>query len=212
MDLLPPLKSNGVMAVVGPSFSGKTELLKRMVANADALFEQPPTMILICHHPGCGDQFRSLRHDPRVQLSEGLPKDGFQSLRDCPGTKLCIFDDLVLDRELMHNLTCVYAHHWHTFFVFTFHQLFAENNRVVRLNARYLTLMSSPADRSSVAKWAAQYRPGATRYFLDCYADATSRPYGYMVVDLTHEADERRRLRTNVLGEPGLPAYAYEPI
>ena len=49
--------------------------------------------------------------------------------------------------------------------------------------------------------------PNDTRFAVEAYADATSVPYGYLLVDLKPEQDDRYRLRTNVF--PGETQYVY---
>ena len=39
---------------------------------------------------------------------------------------------------------------------------------------------------------------------MQAYRDATGKPYGYLLVDLTQSLDDRHRLRTKIfLGEQG---------
>ena len=207
------LKNAGVTAIVGPSQSGKSLLIHHVVTNADILFETPPTLIMIVHADGCGQQFQELANaDPRVCLSEGLPVDGFQSLKSATAPTICIFDDVTPDRELLHRIACVWAHHLSCHFILTLHSLYTQHNRILRLNCTYMCLLSYPADRSFVQKYASQFRPGQTKFFTDCYVDATTmRPYGYLFLDLAQKTAENRRILCNCLGENGLTTYAYEP-
>ncbi|GFW01999.1 uncharacterized protein TNCV_1148791 [Trichonephila clavipes] len=36
------------------------------------------------------------------------------------------------------------------------------------------------------------------KFFQECYADATSKPYGYLLIDLKPETDESLRVRTGM--------------
>ena len=49
--------------------------------------------------------------------------------------------------------------------------------------------------------------PNDTQFAVEAYADATSVPYGYFLVDLKPEQDDRYRLRTTVF--PGETQYVY---
>jgi hypothetical protein len=49
--------------------------------------------------------------------------------------------------------------------------------------------------------------PGSTKYMLEAYQDATSKPFGYLLIDLKPQTDERIRLRSNIF--PGEVNYAY---
>ena len=49
--------------------------------------------------------------------------------------------------------------------------------------------------------------PNNSRFAVEAYADATSVPYGYLLVDLKPEQNDRHRLKTNVF--PGETQYVY---
>lgn len=48
-----------------------------------------------------------------------------------------------------------------------------------------------------------QVLTGRSKFWIDAYAKAVRRPYGYILMDLTNVCPENRRLRTNVLPEEG---------
>ena len=45
------------------------------------------------------------------------------------------------------------------------------------------------------------------KFAIEAYKDATSAPYGYLLIDLKPEQDEQCRLRTNVF--PGETEFVY---
>jgi len=49
--------------------------------------------------------------------------------------------------------------------------------------------------------------PNSSKFAVEAYQDATSVRYGYLLVDLKSDQDERCRLRTNIF--PGETQYAY---
>lgn len=75
------------------------------------------------------------------------------------------------------------------------------------LNAHYMILFKNPRDASQISHLAKQMYPGKTKYVQEAYADATSKPYGYLFIDLKQDTPEYGRLRTNIL--PGETQYVY---
>ena len=48
----------------------------------------------------------------------------------------------------------------------------------------------------SLQRW-----PNGSQFAVEAYKDATGAPYGYLLVDLKPDTDERFRLRTNIFPE-----------
>jgi hypothetical protein len=40
--------------------------------------------------------------------------------------------------------------------------------------------------------------PGKSKFVVEALKDATKNPYGYLLIDLKPETDERYRIRTNI--------------
>jgi len=87
--------------------------------------------------------------------------------------------------------------------------LFDKNKyaRMISLNAHYLVLFKNPRDAGQFATPARQMYPSSWTFAIEAYKDATSAPYGYLLIDLKPEQDERCRLRTNVF--PGETQFVY---
>ena len=60
-------------------------------------------------------------------------------------------------------------------------------------------LFKSPRDKQQISMFARQVNPGRMQEFMRCYEDATSRPHGYLMLDLKPTTDDQQRLKTNVL-------------
>ena len=60
----------------------------------------------------------------------------------------------------------------------------------MRLNAQYVVLFKIPRDATEVSHLAMQIYPGRVRYMQEAFKDATSLPYGYLLVDLKQETPE----------------------
>ena len=75
------------------------------------------------------------------------------------------------------------------------------------LNAHYIVAFKNPRDVTQIATLAKQMYPGNTKFMVEAYRDATSTPYGYLLVDLKPQTVEQLRLRTNIF--PDEVNYAY---
>ncbi|GFX80820.1 uncharacterized protein TNCV_3215681 [Trichonephila clavipes] len=51
-------------------------------------------------------------------------------------------------------------------------------------------------DQSQITHLGRQLYPRKVKFFQECYADATSKPYGYLLIDLKPETDESLRVHT----------------
>ena len=49
-----------------------------------------------------------------------------------------------------------------------------------------------------VATLARQMYPGRSKFLVEAFKDATDRPYGYMLIDLKADTEEKYRIRTNI--------------
>jgi hypothetical protein len=78
-----------------------------------------------------------------------------------------------------------------------FHQ--GKEMRNISLNAHYIVLFKSPRDKQQISMLARQVDPGRVQEFMRSYEDATSRPHGYLMLDLNPTTDNQKRLKTNVL-------------
>ena len=71
--------------------------------------------------------------------------------------------------------------------------------RNISLNAYYIVLFESPRDKQQISILARQVNPLKVQEFMRSYEDATSRPHGYLMLDLKPTTDDQQRLKTSVL-------------
>jgi len=179
----------------GPSKCGKSTFVFRFLKDVDSMMSLPPEQILFCYseyQPG----YDQLLEDKRVQLIDGLPQ--IQELRNNT-PKLIILDDLghqLAKSEDLNTLFTRASHHWSLSVFLLLQNLFIPGIRNSRLNADYLTLFRSPSDKSQVSTLARQLYPQNQKFFHESHADATSKPYQYIVVDQTQQTDDSMRLRS----------------
>jgi hypothetical protein len=195
--------------VSGPTKAGKTVWTKRFVQHAKELMDPPPERIIWCYSE-YQDGYNTL--GPDVELMEGIPE--LQTLKQCPKRKLLILDDFMAELSDKKNSSLVQlfscgSHHWNCSCIYIVRNLF-HGGRMARVNAHYIVLMKNPSDQLQAMTLAKQIYPGKHKFFLEAYKDAcTSKPYGYLLVDVSPQSHDETRLRTNIF--PGELAIAYLP-
>ena len=183
--------------VAGPTKVGKTEWTKRLVQNAASMIVPPPKRIIWCYkewQPG----YKEL--EGVVEFLDGLPSfDELKNSADEP--KLLVLDDFMDSLKKDDRLVQLFtrgAHHWSVSCVHICQALFFGGLRTARINAHYLVVMKSPADKLQITNLAKQMYPGKTKHFMEAYQDAVSSPFGYLFIDCSPETPEEHRLCTNV--------------
>ena len=61
-----------------------------------------------------------------------------------------------------------------------------------------MVLFKNRRDKLQISILACQMYTGNNKYFLECYQDATARPYGYILVDLKESTQEEFRIRSGL--------------
>jgi hypothetical protein len=193
--------------VTGPSQSGKTQWVCRLLACIDKMLTLKPERIYYCYSEW-QPTYSKIAALGNVQLIEGLPD--LDELRDPNVPALVVMDDLMTELSKSTALTTLFTkavHHWNISCIHIIQNLFYQNTRTARINASYIVLFKSPGDKLQVSTLARQLYPTNTRMFLDVYRDATSTPYGYLLIDLTQTTDENLRLRTSVFPDETVCIY-----
>ena len=88
-----------------------------------------------------------------------------------------------------------------------FHQ--GKKMRTISLNCHYMILFKNPRDAAQIRYLSNQLFPGRTKFLVDSYRQATSKPHGYLLLDLTQSTPDNRRVLSDVL--PGEEGFFYIP-
>ena len=194
--------------ISGPTQSGKTNFTFELLNSLPALVSPAPTKIIWCY----GEWQEKLRDLPKsVVLAEGLT--GILDI-DPQERNLLILDDLMNeageDSEVSELFTKG-SHHRNLSVVFITQNLFHQGKkmRTISLNAHYFVLFKNPRDAGQIRHLASQLFPGQTKYLIDAYKQATSKPHGYLLLDLTQSTPDNRRVLSDVL--PHEEGYFYLP-
>jgi hypothetical protein len=193
------LKSPFGMVVAGPSSSGKSSFLLKLITEADELITPPPKFTIYAY--GEYNNTVPLLQKHGVIVHAGVPSDDFLTLHRAKKERfLLILDDLMLsiDEKYLNDLFTKKSHHGNFACIMAVQNVFERKLRVARQNAQYLVLMRSPSAALAVRTIGSQLFPRQLDYFLDAYRKATARPYGYLLVDCHAASDPILRLRTGI--------------
>ena len=182
--------------IAGPSKSGKSHFTKKLIRTAACMINPPPERIVWCYGSYQPDLVREL--SATVEFVEGIPN--VNELLDGRRT-LLILDDLMAETDSrVTNLFTKGSHHLNATVIYVTQNLYnkCKENRTISLNTHYLIIFKNPRDVSQVEHLGRQMFPNKAKYFRAAFADATSRKYGYLLIDLLTTTPDELRLRTSI--------------
>lgn len=190
----------------GPSSSGKTILLSKIMSNAGQLFDHAPVEIIYnyaCWQEAYNEMQRlcpfPISFIEGVSTIDTLPNDGKHRL-------LCIDDQMenIAEDKNVADFFTKYSHHRNYSIIILTQNLFPKGKafRTISLNVQYLFLLKSIRDIGSVRTLAQQM--GESAFIMAAYQDAVKLPYSHLFINLKPSADENCRIRANIFDYPSM--------
>ena len=186
--------------------SGKTQWVYRFLKNMGQMFPtgQKPKAVLYCY--GIYQTlFDDMTNDiPNIRFHEGLPSQKtLEHLAQTGKNSLLILDDLMseVSGNAATELFTRGTHHLQISVIYIVQNLLYQNKhaRTISLNTQYMILFRNIRDASQISYLARQMHPRRPAVLMDAYEDATSTPFGYLVIDMHPQStDERQRLNTGI--------------
>ena len=92
------------------------------------------------------------------------------------------------------------SHHRNVTILYLVQNMFdqGKSSRTVSLNSHYAVVFRNLRDQSQFRTMARQILPKNSDWLIDAYADATVRPFGYIVIDNSPQCDPIFCYRTNI--------------
>lgn len=180
--------------IAGPTSSGKSCFIKRFLNHRDEMINTQISDIIYCKPEGQKADWSI----PFTQLVDGVPEtDIFRDQKP----RLIILDDLM--REANGSVIDLFtkgSHHYNISVIFVTQNFFNQGKgcRDISLNAHYIVCFKNPRDRQQIRCLARQISPENPDFIQEAYNDATSRPYGYLLFDLTQTTPDKYRYRTSI--------------
>ncbi|KAK6167062.1 hypothetical protein SNE40_021170 [Patella caerulea] len=179
--------------ISGPTQSGKSHLVRRLILELRQVVDQPVDRIVWCYgvwQPLYAELSGS------IEFVEGLGV----SLNPRERT-LLIIDDLMDDTsDKVSKLFTRGSHHENASVIYIVQNLFhkGKHHRTISLNAHYMIIFKNPRDVSAITQLAKQMYPGKTKFVRESYEDATQKPYSYLFLDLKSTTPDILRLRNSI--------------
>ena len=183
-----PFQTPMTFLIIGRSRSGKSEFLKKLILEADTMFQPPPSRILYCYSVWT-DGYEELVD--RVEFRKDIPtnEELTEWWRENRKETLLVLDDFMHSiNEEISKLFCITSHHAHVSCAVTLQNLFHPNQylREMSLNTDCFCLFNNPRSVVQIKILSSQIFPGKTDYLMDSYHKAVEKPYGYLIVHLGH--------------------------
>ena len=201
--------------IVGGSNSGKSTWVE-MALQKPEIFERKVDKIYYYYGINSTSLRNIMMNFPDVIAIEGIPRNFENPLQIFSPSKnnLVIFDDLSSETQNSPDFTNFLVrgtHHANCCLISCEHFLFSDAKERRRQTPHWhqIILFQNKRCMHQIATLARQTSVGSPQLVQFAYKDATSRPYGYLVMDFRNDTPEEMRLLTNVLGENGDPTYVY---
>ena len=192
--------------ISGPTGSGKSVFVQRLLKHAKTVIVPPPDRILYCY----GVYQKIFSAFKGVKFNEGLPSlEEFDDKRHT----LVIIDDLMHEtNDVVTKLFTRLSHHTNTSVIFITQNFFDANKetRTITLNAQYMVLFKNVRDKSQIAHLSRQMYPSKSKHMIESYIDAISEPYSYLFIDLKPDVDDKHRLKACIFPDDARN-YVYVP-
>ncbi len=207
---LVPFVSGSPMMVAGPTGTGKTMWTRKLLSYS--MFTEKVHSVLYCYGV-FQPLFKSMKKQiPNITFHEGLPSE--QTVQNMNNGKfhVIVLDDLmeyVIKSVETQNLFTKYCHHNNLTVIFLTQNVFAQGpcSRTISLNTHILVIFANKRDESQAFNLGKQTCAGNTPAFMEAYEDATSQPFGYLVIDCDPKSPRSLKLRTHIF--PGKRTVCY---
>ena len=192
------------MMISGPTQSGKTEFLKKLLINKENVIDKSIDYIVWFHgqsNPVHAEMKQLLGN--RLKIVEGIPDNAFDNYIEDGLNALFLFDDLsdaASKSSLMSDLICNKSHHLSISTICIMHNLFCngKERKTLLRNCHYIVLMKNKLDMSIPYLLSTKLMPKNSKLFLSIFERATAKPFGYLLIDGHPHSIQEAKYRTDI--------------
>ena len=193
--------------IAGPSGSGKSDLTEQLLRE-QTVFQLKPCIIVYCYDRW---QPRFDRMKRRMHFYKGIPEATLLTKWFGP-TKggVMVLDDLMAeggqDKQVL-DLFTKDSHHRNITVLYLTQDLFPPGkfSKTINRNAHYLIAFKHPQDQTGIRNVLTQAFPTDWRDKMNLFQRVTSRPFGYLMMDLHPASDDRFRFWSHLTRWEGKP-------
>ena len=199
----PTWKHPFTATISGPTSCGKTQWTLKFIKHINQMVSPSIERIVWCY-----SIYQDIFDDQKnKEFHEGIPSE---AMFDGKNRTLLILDDLMSQvDDRVENIFTKLSHHKSVSVFFLTQNLFfkSKHARTISLNSHYIVVFKNARDAMQISNLARQMYPGNSKFMVEAFKDATSGPYGYLLIDMKPYTEETYRLRTNIF--PGETHYVY---
>lgn len=182
------------MIIAGPSMSGKTTFLKKLLSLKERMFNVKFNKIIWCYA-----ETNAKPDIPGVIFHKGMLTN---HTNESNKPILIVLDDLMSDayNADVSELFTKGSHHRNTSVILVSQNLFHQTaqSRNISLNAKYIILCKNPRDKQQFSHLARQVYPENSAELIKVYNKVMETAHSYFIIDLTQECNELLRFRTDI--------------
>lgn len=206
-DMTLPLIHPFSAIVAGPSSSGKSYWVAKLLSYSNVMITPKPISVILCY-----TEWQPLYDTMKnVKFHKGLIDI---DTIDPSVPNLLICDDMMeLCNQNIAEVFTKHSHHRNLSILFLTQNLYqkGQHMRNMNLNSSYLILFKNPREVNQVSYLARQMYPKGQSHFLQqAFKDATSVPYGYLFIDLKQTTPEFARIRTGIFPDESTYIYTHK--
>ena len=141
---------------------------------------------------------------PRIQFVSGIPDHlNDQHYINAGKMNILVFNDLMTEEKCDQRIADLFtkgSHNRDISVLYLTQNLFPQGKacRDIILNTQYMVLFNNPTERQQVATLARRINPSTSAVFMKRFEQATSYPYGQLVIALKSDTPEKHRLHTEI--------------
>ena len=187
--------------VVGPTGSGKTEVVMKMLTRDGDFFDTPVSRVRY-HYGAWQEKFERIAgSDERYTFIEGLPSE--EDLPSDGEHTVMVIDDLMeaaSKSKTAADIFTKHSHHKNITVIIILQKLYGNSHiyRVITGNAHVLVLFKNPRNASEIRRLAPQMFPSDPEFLVSAYTEATKKPFSYLVVNAHQQTPDRLRVTGNL--------------
>ncbi|KAL6417089.1 hypothetical protein ACFW04_012981 [Cataglyphis niger] len=205
--------------VCGPTGCGKTIFVKTFLQYLSVMSDIRIERILF-YYAEWQDTYQRLQYDASVAKEEEEEEEERARKTDYVNNALMKSKKNIIEFREGESSSCDAiidlftkgSHHKNLSVILISQNLFHQGRgqRDISLNANYIVVFKNPRDRAQIRHLARQVYPDDPKFMEEAYYDATSRPHGYLLLDLKQSTLDEYRFRTCIFPDDTLH-YAYIP-
>ena len=199
------IKAPYSITLSGVSGSGKTTWTLNFLKHHHVLVTRTPKHLIWLYGVAQPELFDEIkRHfSGSCEFISGFPENFYSYVEKRKEECIICIDDLMQDIANSGELSKLFTRgrsHLGCSIILLMQNIFPKGGetRTISLNTQYQALFKNPRDSLQVSILARQLLPSKSRYFIEAYRNATSRPFGYLFCDFTQETPDEVRYRTNI--------------